>query len=249
MESKRIKRNGAEEAEALLFPILPEEIIWEILLRLPVKSQCRFRCVSKFWLHLLSSTEFTRDHIASLLRQTTIESPPPATQKLAVSTNTRKLFSFGWESILDATTKNEGVEYQLEDTGPSSNAFWENEDEEDEDEIIDRPIVIVGTSNGWVCVGRGKHLYLIEPAARKYHRVPPDNHISGFPFDLVEDFFGFGFAYDPASDDYKVVRIIFDVVAVYSIKSGSWRAMDYIFMQGSYNIDSAIKEPIHVSLL
>ncbi|KAJ4839525.1 hypothetical protein Tsubulata_019029 [Turnera subulata] len=172
-----------------------------------------FRCVSKFWLHLLSSTEFTRDHIASLLRQPTIESPPPTTQKLAVSTNTGRIFSLGWKSILDVSTKNAVLEYQLEDNGLSASAFWENEDEEDENEIIDRPIEIVGTSNGWVCVGRGEHLYLFESSGGKYHRVPPED-VSGFP---VDDFLGFGFAYDPASDDYKVVRIIFDTVAVYSM--------------------------------
>jgi len=35
--------------------ILPEELIWEVLLRLPVKSLARFRCVCRCWNHLLRS--------------------------------------------------------------------------------------------------------------------------------------------------------------------------------------------------
>ncbi|KAJ4844175.1 hypothetical protein Tsubulata_049147 [Turnera subulata] len=164
-----------------------------------------FRCACKFWLFLLSSTEFTRDHIASLLREPTTESPPPTTQKLIVSTNTPRLLSVGWELIVDVGDKNvlasADIEYQLEDGGSSSSDFSESEDE-GENEIIYPPLEIVGSSDGWVCIGRGKHLYLFEPSTGKSMRVPEED-VSGFP---VELFAGFGFAYDSASDDYKSVE-------------------------------------------
>ncbi|OWM66451.1 hypothetical protein CDL15_Pgr013668 [Punica granatum] len=43
---------------------LPPEIIFEILVRLPVKSLCRFRCVSPFWHSMISSPHFIESHFA-----------------------------------------------------------------------------------------------------------------------------------------------------------------------------------------
>ncbi|XP_042988349.1 F-box/kelch-repeat protein At3g06240-like [Carya illinoinensis] len=60
--------------EAMSRKFLPEEVVVEILLRLPVKSLVRFRCVSKRWLSLISDprlakSQFKRaaDHIQRLL--------------------------------------------------------------------------------------------------------------------------------------------------------------------------------------
>lgn len=39
-------------------PQLPEDIIFDVLSRLPVKTLCRFRCVSKTWRALISSPAF-----------------------------------------------------------------------------------------------------------------------------------------------------------------------------------------------
>lgn len=41
---------------------LPEDIVVEILLRLPVKSLVRFRCVSKRWRYLISDPRFAKCH-------------------------------------------------------------------------------------------------------------------------------------------------------------------------------------------
>ncbi|TXG52847.1 hypothetical protein EZV62_022016 [Acer yangbiense] len=43
---------------------LPQELVDKILLTLPVKSLCRFKCVSKEWLNLLSNTRFVKMHLS-----------------------------------------------------------------------------------------------------------------------------------------------------------------------------------------
>ncbi|XP_070678720.1 F-box/kelch-repeat protein At3g06240-like [Malus domestica] len=42
---------------------LSEDIIEDILSILPVKSVCRFRCVSKLWLHLTMQPRFIQAHL------------------------------------------------------------------------------------------------------------------------------------------------------------------------------------------
>ncbi|RXH90692.1 hypothetical protein DVH24_035456 [Malus domestica] len=42
---------------------IPEEILFEILVRLPVKSLLRFRCVCKSWNTLISSPDFRNAHL------------------------------------------------------------------------------------------------------------------------------------------------------------------------------------------
>ncbi|KAK4259414.1 hypothetical protein QN277_005749 [Acacia crassicarpa] len=50
-------------------PFLPEEIIRNILKRLPVKSLTRFRCVCKDWKNLFKSPSFIADHLHHSNRQ------------------------------------------------------------------------------------------------------------------------------------------------------------------------------------
>ncbi|GAU43182.1 hypothetical protein TSUD_301480 [Trifolium subterraneum] len=46
-----------------LLPVLPEELIIEILLRLPVRSLLQFKCVCKSWKTLISDPQFAKTHL------------------------------------------------------------------------------------------------------------------------------------------------------------------------------------------
>lgn len=44
-------------------PILKDDLIWEILLRLPVRTLVQLKCVCKSWKTLISYPEFAKDHL------------------------------------------------------------------------------------------------------------------------------------------------------------------------------------------
>lgn len=58
MNMKKRKRTVGPAAAAATFPELPEEIVMEILARLPVKSLLRFKSVCRGWRAIISEPSF-----------------------------------------------------------------------------------------------------------------------------------------------------------------------------------------------
>ncbi|XP_030551741.1 putative F-box protein At2g19630 [Rhodamnia argentea] len=56
----RRKSSGTTDDDSI---VLPEDLLIEILKRLPVKSLCRFRCVSTSWRSLISDPRFIDSHL------------------------------------------------------------------------------------------------------------------------------------------------------------------------------------------
>ncbi|KHN41528.1 F-box/kelch-repeat protein At3g06240-like [Glycine soja] len=78
---------------------LPDELIVEILLRLPVRTLLRFKCVRKSWLFLISDPQFTKSHFD-------LAAAPTRRLLLRFSQNTAQFNSVDIEAPLHDHTPN-----------------------------------------------------------------------------------------------------------------------------------------------
>lgn len=106
---------------------------------------------------------------------------------------------------------------------------------------------VVGSVNGLLLIKRlptldlgiGIDLILWIPSIRKSLKIPlPPLPNLGFT--------DWGFGYDPVTDDYEVVAIVFDkeqsttFVEVYNLKTGSWRSIGVNIIAGDWYLGSSV---------
>ncbi|KAL6582707.1 hypothetical protein OROMI_004786 [Orobanche minor] len=179
---------------------LPQDMIEEILSRLPVKSLLRFRCVSKVWHSLIGSKSFMRKQLKNSKRNTSFA------QQKALLLLREEPFNFSDCSLSSLFHK------------PDFHAIEFN--------FASHPIYslrLVGSSNGLVCILLNHEEFVLwNPSTRRISKKLPllPN------MDKRPHTYGFG-CDDEWSDDYnyKVVVIFVneDYSAVYTSKSDSWR--------------------------
>ncbi|KAI3470418.1 hypothetical protein Pfo_027081 [Paulownia fortunei] len=196
-------------------PSFPEEIIAEILSRLPVRSLLKFRCVSKSWCSLISSKHFIAAHLKISRKETNF------TRHSIISTVLRPCYSLkhcSLESLL---------------CGPVADAV-------DFDYPMKNPnnlVRLVGCCNGLVCIAiNGKHFFLWNPSTRKYKKLPDvDDRMKRGLFITKH-----GFGCDESNEDYKVVGILSGfcnagryetMVKLYSLRTNSWKVIE-VFKDG-----------------
>ncbi|KAK6780697.1 hypothetical protein RDI58_022881 [Solanum bulbocastanum] len=186
-------------------PVLPEELVTDILSRLPVKSLLKFKCVSQSWLALISSPEFVKTH-------------------LSLNANNNE-YTRHKVMMLERTANT------FRDCSVSSlfNNSFNEADDLDYPRQVPCYFYMVGSVNGLIClVNQRKEFFLWNPSIRKYKLSDRKTKTN-----LVYSVYGFG--YDEFHDDYKVVVIFiigrdhFSLqieVKEYSLKSDSWRTVD-----------------------
>ncbi|XP_060181955.1 F-box/kelch-repeat protein At3g06240-like [Lycium barbarum] len=196
----------------LKIPILPPELITEILLMLPVKSLLQFRSVSKTWLALISSPEFVKTH-------------------LSVSTD-NKDYTHHVLVLFQLRHSGNGCQYNLKNCSVSSLL----NDSVTEEYNLDYPmnntrknVQVVGSVNGLIFLAIGyTDLFLWNPSIRKFKKLP-DSRPTLMRLDWHVD----GFRYYEFHHDYKVVCIFSSrssdqvEVNIYSLNSDSWKNVDY----------------------
>ncbi|CAL5441383.1 unnamed protein product [Camellia sinensis] len=183
---------------------LPEEVLADILSRLPVKQLLRFRSVSSLWRALIDSSDFVKLHL-----NRSIETKNNLSLILR---DNHRLYSIEFDSLSSAVTAVQLDHHPLrcQDYGTE---VW-------------------GSCNGLLCLANALDtLVLWNPSNRNSRRLPHAavefQNLSKYYENRI-----YGFGYDSGSDDYKVVRIVaikgvnddyFDYeVKVYSLKSNSW---------------------------
>ncbi|CAN4120784.1 unnamed protein product [Withania somnifera] len=187
---------------------MPPELINEILLKLPVKSLVKFRCVSKSWLALISSNEFINTHLSLSANdkehkhhRLILRFDPPY----------YSLQDCSFSSLLnDSVTEAFDMDYPMKISK----------------KLTSLVISIVGSVDGLVCLAiEEKCLCVWNPSIRKIKKLCDCRAMTE-----VKSCFMYGFGYDEIHDDYKVVAGYrcsgLVKVDMYSVDSGSWRSID-----------------------
>ncbi|KAL3533859.1 hypothetical protein ACH5RR_007380 [Cinchona calisaya] len=206
-------------------PDVPQEIIFEILPWLPVKSLSRFKCVCKPWLSLISSSEFIKTHLKNSSKHNNY-----ALHRLIFqSSKIDYEIPFHGDYILSTYSLHSLLYEGISSIKVVDNIVLDPK-------LNDHPSHIVGSCNGLICIWSAPRLLTIwNPLTNKSRILPCDDE--GEPLyendtNIPERLRGRSwvmvnvFGYDDVNDDYKVVRAYEDALGVYSLRDHSWKLID-----------------------
>lgn len=183
--------------------LLPDDLIYEVFCRLAVKPILRCRCVSKHWCSLIDSTTFKKKHLNN------------AAGALFVTPILGE--DFCYSADLDSLDDDSAPLVEIRD--PLKHLLTSPD--------------YVGAVNGLACVIRLADdkpvVFLVNPSTRKFLKIPSPP--VEFPRDDKLSKHAFGFGYDRANDDFKVVKIAVCekgfLVTVYSHKLNAWTGVNH----------------------
>ncbi|XP_022734823.1 F-box protein CPR30-like [Durio zibethinus] len=178
-------------------PQLPEDIIANILSRLPVKYLIQLKCVSKPWLSLISDPQFAKLHLA--------QSKNSISQRVLLITE--PLESAACEASVDDLDDESKLIVELEYPAAMKKT-------PDSDELVDGWLHLGGSCDGLICVVfEHERIFLWNPTIREALELTKLG-----PFD-PKGTFSYGLGYNCSTDDYKVVRVARPSTAVASNES------------------------------
>lgn len=233
---------------------LPNEVIVEILSRLPLKSLVSFMSVSKTWYSLISSPHF----IATHLNRAISDPQYPPYLLLGHYDGELQKARFTLHSCDDPFPRKHIYKqvnysfaalnqllYYLRDEVEREVGFFECASDFIEFRFppnsSSRFFSVVGSSNGLLCLADDVsgcdscEYFLWNPSIQKSIRLPSPNirfrshgrHMHSL-----------GFGYDPETDDYKLVRLAYlagnarirfntvpPLVEIYTLRTGAWRSV------------------------
>ncbi|XP_043721160.1 F-box protein CPR1-like [Telopea speciosissima] len=202
---------------------LSEDLILDILSRLPVKSLLRFRCVCKAWCALITDPDFVKMQLSRSLATNT--------NLILILEEYRKIFSVDF----DVCEQEAAVKLDHPFKSPIGYLVLAS----------CNGLVCMFDDDGIVSEFRKEEVYgtFLWNLSTKTHKKLPFTPIE-FPINSrYAHFTAYGFGYDPTTDDYKVIRVIqfygargfindsnysVSEVKVYSLSTNSWRRIEDI---------------------
>ncbi|KAL4620483.1 hypothetical protein ACB092_06G157600 [Castanea dentata] len=230
----------------------PDVVFVDILSRLPVKSLIRFRCVSKSWFSLISSHDFNTDHHNRTLSNTTKDSPYLlfSHYDLKMKKVRFALLSSDDPFPLNHFSKHLDRRLKLGVRGgdpipdpPNRRILMKQAEKRGffayPSDFVELPCPYQSPKNKLMLLPVDDHaifLILWNPSIRKAISLP--SPVVNVPlFFKAVDHLGFG--YDPITDDYKIVRLVYlqggfshndhernpPIVQIYTLRTGAWRTI------------------------
>ncbi|KAL2527473.1 F-box/kelch-repeat protein [Abeliophyllum distichum] len=196
---------------------LGEDLLFDVLSRLPAVNLLRFRCVSKSWLALIDSSYFINLHL----------------NRSVSDVKSRKIIAIGRDGNRNNDSCRDFIFYainfdfgfkiaHLQEIKPpvQYRADW---------------VSFIGSYRFLICIRYSNEKIVLWNPSIRSHRI--------LPFTSVEIeasqcrkyrryVFSYGFGYDSVIDDHKVVRMVFDrengdyEVKVYSLKLDTWKNIE-----------------------
>ncbi|XP_059670645.1 F-box/kelch-repeat protein At3g23880-like [Cornus florida] len=200
---------------------IPEDLIIEIVSRLPIKSLIRFRCVCKYWFGLIRTSTFVSKHLHH----------PNNKSCLLVHH-----YNYSTQKYVFAVFPDETL---------AKMPFAHNDI--DEFQLPDLPDAIIGPISGIFCLfTHWEDRYIVvlwNPATKEWRSLAIPN--PNLPTHIMDFLHMFGCGLDPITNDYKLIwiRYYYDeeedipyiprVVSVYNLRTDSWRLFEFEMMTNS----------------
>ncbi|KAI8012584.1 F-box protein CPR1 [Camellia lanceoleosa] len=189
---------------------LPQEVVFDILARLPVKSLLQMRCVCKSWNSLINSPNFITSHTNQTLANNNNE-----LVLLRHHTDGKDQFTVHCNN----NTFNECTTFDCPFTNWTKYYFR-----------------VVGSCDGLVCLSSHDQTAILwNPSIKRCLNLPTPR-ITYKSHGSYTFFLGFGF--DPLTNDFKVVRLVYfhtnfgyrlpAEVDVYMLSIGTWRTVNTV---------------------
>ncbi|XP_058731074.1 F-box/kelch-repeat protein At3g06240-like [Vicia villosa] len=208
MEKKKRKTKTTKTKTTATTPpksYVPEEMITEILLSLPVKSLIRFKCVSKPWFSLISDPNFAESHFQLTAHTRKIE---------FISTELQKTTSIDFEEQL--VLRNASVK-QFNFLHPQPDSL----------------IQIISSCRGFIFFKYSSSFCIFNPCTQVHKQIPLAPGEFETNLELRDLYYLYGFGYDRLRDDYLVVSLScilaeedFSRLEYFSFKDNKWKEIE-----------------------